>query len=170
MRALTLFLSLCLALPLAAAKAAPTPTTTNQYVSADTRLLARPSAFGKSVRTLKKGTLVKAEKPRNGYIKVSVPMGEQSVTGYLPVRAVQKSRPKLTTAARKSRDASAEEVAAATKGFNEQVEADLRGSGQNTGFERLDKALKRTKVEDPMGQLEGFRKAGQLGEFKEGGE
>jgi hypothetical protein len=97
-------------------------------------------------------------------------MGGQSVTGYLPLRAVQKSRPKLTTAARKSSDASAEEVAAATKGFNEQVEAGLRGSGQNTGFERLDKALARTKFEDPMGQLEGFRKAGQLGEFKEGGE
>jgi hypothetical protein len=168
MRALALFLSLCLALPLAAAKAVPA--TTNQYVSADTRLLAKPSAFGKSVRTLKKGTLVKAEKPRNGYIKVVVPLGEQSVSGYLPLRAVQKSRPKLTTAARKSSDASAEEVAAATKGFNQQVEADLRGSGQDKGFERLDRALARSKVEDPMGQLEGFRKAGQLGEYKEGGE
>lgn len=161
-----LMLLLATALPLAAAEEL-----TSQYVSADgTRLLSKPQAFAKAVKTLKRGTLVKAGKPKAGYLKVTVPMGEDTVSGYLPLRAVQKSRPSLTAKARKSGDASAEEVAAATKGFNKQVEADLRQSGGNAGFDSLDSALARTKVEDPMGGLEKFREEGKLGEFKEGGE
>lgn len=157
-------LMLAAALPLAAAEEL-----TSQYVSADgTRLLAKPQAFAKAVKTLKKGTMVKAGKPKAGYLKVTVPMGEESLSGYLPLRAVQKSKPSLTAKAKKSSDASAEEVAAATKGFNKQVEADMRKEGGNGGYETLDSALARTKVEDPMGGLEKFREEGKLGEFKEG--
>lgn len=165
----TILAALLLAPPLAASKAAG-PATTHQYVSADTRLLATPSAFGKALRTLKRGTLVKAEAPRNGYAKVSVALGEDKpLVGYLPVRALQKNRPALTTAARRSSDASAEEVAAATKGFNRQIEAELRGASKDQGFARLDQALARGRTQDPLAELEGFRKEGRLGEFKEEG-
>lgn len=159
-------LLMALALPLAAAEEL-----TSQYVSADgTRLLSKPQAFAKAVKTLKKGTMVKAGKPKAGYVKVSYSTGEETLTGYLPLRAIQKNRPSLTAKARKSGDASAEEVAAATKGFNKQVEADMRKSGDASGYTSLDTALERSKVEDPMGGLEKFREEGKLGEFKEGGE
>src|SRR5262245_38834962 len=97
-----------------------------QFVSLDgTRLLSKPAAVAKPVATLKAGTLVWADAAKNGYAKVKV--DESGDTGYLNVRAFQKSKPKKSLAsAKKSGDASAEEVAAATKGFNKQVEADLR--------------------------------------------
>ncbi len=166
MRVIGIILGLVLALPLAAADE-----TTNQYISADgTRLLSKPQAFAKAVKTLKKGTLVKVGKPKAGYVKATVPLGEDTVNGYLPLRAIQKSKPSLTAKARKSSDASSEEVAAATKGFNKQIEADLRKGEGAGGYERLDTVLERTKVTDPVGGLEKFREEGKLGEFKEGGE
>jgi hypothetical protein len=154
--------ALCLSAALAAA-----PATTNQYITLDgTKLLSKPQAFAKAVKTLKKGMLVKVEKPKNGYVKATLPMGEDTVSGYLPVRAIQSKKPSMTASAKKSGDASAEEVAAATKGFNKQVEAELRSS-QGGGYEKLDQAVARTAMEDPGTQLEGFREKGQLGEFKE---
>jgi hypothetical protein len=143
---------------------------TKQYVSLDgTRLLSKPAAFAKANATLKKGTVVWADAAKNGYMKVKVDATE--ATGYLNVRALQASKPKLTASAKRSGDASAEEVAAATKGFNKQVEADLRNDGKNEGgYDKLDKLITRSKVEDPQGGLEGFREKGQLGEYKKGGE
>lgn len=161
---MTLALGLALAGGLLAAESA----TTNQYVTLDgTRLLAKPAAFAKTVKTLKKGMLVKVEKAKNGYVKATLPMGEDTVTGYLPVRAIQAKRPSMTASARKSGDASAEEVAAATKGFNKQVEAEMRAGGKGDGYSKLDTALERTTMEDPAGQTETFREKGKLGEFKE---
>ena len=144
---------------------------TKQYVSLDgTRLLSKPAAFAKANATLKKGTAVMAEAPKNGYVKVKL-LNEDGTSGYLSVRALQAGKPKLTANAKKSSDASSEEVAAATKGFNKQVEADLRKDGKSEGsYEKLDKLIDRTKVEDPQGGLEGFREKGQLGEYKKGGE
>jgi hypothetical protein len=141
-----------------------------QYVSLDgTRLLSKPAAFAKANATLKKGTVVWADAAKNGYVKVKVDATE--ATGYLSVRALQAGKPKLTASAKRSGDASAEEVAAATKGFNKQVEADLRKDGKNEGgYDKLDKLITRSKVEDPQGGLEGFREKGQLGEYKKGGE
>lgn len=166
MRAFALAAALLLAWPLHAEVK-----TVNRYVSADqTRLLSKPTAFAKLVKTLKKGMLVKAEPAHNGYYKVSVPLGDATVSGYLALRALQTSRPSLNASAHKSSDASAEEVAAATKGFNKQIEAGLRADSKDDGFAKLDTALARTKVEDPMTSLEGFRKDGKLGEFKEGGQ
>jgi hypothetical protein len=143
---------------------------TKQYVSLDgTRLLSKPAAFAKANATLKKGTVVWADAAKNGYVKVKVEATD--ATGYLNVRALQGSKPKLTASAKKSGDASAEEVAAATKGFNKQVEADLRKDGKSEGgYDKLDKLIERSKVEDPQTGGEGFREKGQLGEFKKGGE
>ena len=151
--------------------AAGQPKTTSLYVTLDnTRLLSKPSAFAKKLKTLKAGIMVKAEAPKNGYVKVTVPLGEDTVSGYLSVRALQKDRPKLTAAVHKSGDASAEEVAAATKGFNKQIEADLRSQDSGDGYQKLDQALSRTAMDAPLDKLEGFREKGKLGEFKEGGE
>jgi hypothetical protein len=143
---------------------------TKQYVSLNgTRLLSKPAAFAKANATLKKGTVVWADAAKNGYVKVKVDDG--GATGYLNVRALQASKPKLSASAKKSSDASAEEVAAATKGFNKQIEADLRKDGKSEdNYGKLDKLIERSKVEDPQGGGEGFREKGQLGEFKKGGD
>jgi hypothetical protein len=157
-----------IALALLVAGALGAAETTSQYITLDgTKLLAKPAAFAKVVKALKKGTLVKVEKAKNGYAKATVPMGEDTVSGYLPVRAYQEKKPSMTASAKKSGDASAEEVAAATKGFNKQVEAEMRAGSGASGYDRLDTAMERTKMEDPNGQLEGFREKGKLGEFKE---
>jgi hypothetical protein len=140
----------------------------SQYITLDnTKLLAKPAAFSKTMKTLKKGMLVKVGKAKNGYVQATLPMGDDSVTGYLPVRALQDKRPSMTANAKKSGDASAEEVAAATKGFNKQIESDMRASSTGDGYKRLDKAIERTTVEDPAGQTETFREKGKIGEFKE---
>lgn len=163
-----LILGLLLSLPLAAPlRAADEPT--KQYLSLDARLLAKPAAFAKSLGSLKKGMAVMAEKPKNGYVKVSVALGEDKKTGYLPQRALQKTKPKLVASTRKTGDASSEEVAAATKGFNKQVEAGLREK-DSSGYDKLDKGLERSAVAEPRESTESFRLKGDLGEFKEGGE
>ncbi len=148
---------------------------TKQFVSLDgTRLLSKPAAFAKANGNLKKGTVVMADEAKNGYVKVRVTDEDSKLdgsSGYLSVRALQKGKPKMTASAKKSGDASAEEVAAATKGFNKQIESDLRKNGDNeAGYKKLDALLARSKVEDPQGGGEGFREKGKLGEFKEGGE
>jgi hypothetical protein len=142
---------------------------TKQYICLDgTRLLSRPAAFSRAVKILKKGTAVMAEDPKNGYVKVSV---DDDTSGYLSVRSLQAHKPKLTADAKASGDASAEEVAAATKGFNKQIEAKLRSQGDNEkNYAKLDKLIARSTVADPEGSLEDFRQAGRLGEFKQGGE
>jgi hypothetical protein len=169
-RSLSLLLGLALAVPLGAA-GGPSQTTT-QYVALDnTRLLSKPNAFAKPIRILKKGMLVKAETPKNGYVKVTVPLGEDTVSGYLSIRSLQNRKPKLSAAAHASADASATEVAAATKGFNKQIEAELRRGDKADAYAKLDAALARSAVEDPENTLKDFRKKGRLGEFfKEDGE
>src|SRR3954471_177252 len=109
LRALILFL---LALPsLASAEAV------KRYVTLDgTRLLSKPAAFSKSLGSLKKGDAVMAEKASHGYYKVKVQTGSHAQdSGYLSGRALQENKPRIGVVA-KSHDASAEEVAAATKG------------------------------------------------------
>jgi hypothetical protein len=144
---------------------------TKQYVTLDgTRLLKKPAAFAASAGTLKKGTAVWAEEPKAGYVKVKLE-GEDAKTGYLNARALQKTKPKSLAGAKKSGDASAEEVAAATKGFNKQVEADMRKDGKSEGsYEKLDTMLQRSTFTEPLGDTESFREKGKLGEFKEGGQ
>ena len=143
---------------------------TKQFVTLDnTRLLSKPTAFAKSKAILKQGAAVWADAPKNGYAKVKVDATDE--TGYLSVRALQKTKPKSLANAKKSGDASAEEVAAATKGFNKQIEADLRKDGKNEdGYNKLDKLEKRSAVEDPQSNTESFREKGQLGEFQKGAE
>jgi hypothetical protein len=106
----------------------------------------------------------------NGYYKVKLvlPEGEtrEHSTGYLSAKALQANRPKIGVAA-KSSDASAEEVAAATKGFNRQVEAEHKKGNAKLDFELVSRLEERTKLEDPKGSLEEFRKDGKLGEFSE---
>jgi len=69
--------------------------------------------------------------------------------------------------ASKGSDASAEEVAAATKGFNKQVEAEYKKKNAKLDYDQVNSLLERTAFENPKENLEGFREKGKLGEFSE---
>lgn len=167
----SLFAALLLGLLLTSPLAADEGKAVKRYVTLDgTRLLKSPAAFSKAVTTLKKGQAVMAAPSKNGYVKVSVDLDSGTKTGWLPLRAIQDNKPKMTASAKVSTDASAEEVAAATKGFNKQIETDLRAKDSKGGYDKLDKGLERTTVDDPAGSTQTFREKGKLGEFKEGGE
>ena len=133
-----------------------------------TRLLSKPAAFSKSLGTLHKGDVVMAEKAQNGYYKVKVTQGDlSSVSGYLSAKALQADKPRIGVMANKSGDASAEEVAAATKGFNKQVEAEYKKGNAKLDYDLVTKLEERTRIENPRESLEGFRQNGKLGEFSE---
>ena len=169
MRSLIVALLLCL--PLAAPLRADDDTPTSRYVTLDsTRLLAKPSAFGKTLAKLKRGQMVTVYATKNGYSKVNVSLDSGDKMGFLSVHSIQDHKPKMTAAVHASGDASAAEVAAATKGFNKQIETDLRAKDTKGGYKRLDEALGRTGFDDPQGILANFREQGKLGEYKEGGE
>jgi len=144
---------------------------TKQYINSDnTRLLSKPAAFASTKAKLAKGQLVTSTEARTGYVKVSLVQEGLPLNGWVAKRALVKDKPKLTAKAKRSKDASAEEVAAATKGFNKQVEAGLREGDKAGAYAKLDTALERSEVKDPDSSLEGFRKKGKLGEFQEGAE
>jgi hypothetical protein len=161
------------ALGLALALAAPLRATDDgvvRYVVLDsTRLLASPAAFSKTLAKLAKGQALRAWPARTGYLKVSVMVGDAPKTGFVALRSLMDHRPRLTSNASASTDASAHEMAAATKGFNQQIEDDRRAKDTAGGYARLDLGLARTTMADPLAETEAFRRAGSLGEFKEGG-
>ena len=168
MRSLLLFLGLGLGLACATALPAADQAQ-RRYICVDgTRVLSRPAAFAKTVVKLRKGMSVAAAAPVHGYVRVSVDLGKGTLTGYVPARALQESRPKLGSGAQASSDASAQEVAAATKGFNRQIEANLRASDTQGGYAKLDQALGRSGFGDPVDGLEAWRSQGKLGEFQGG--
>ncbi len=141
-----------------------------RYITLDgTRLLSKPSAFSSNLGSLFKGQTVWCEPAPNGYFKVRVEKAPgqslKNTLGFLHSRALQQSKPKIGAMARKSQDASAEEVAAATKGFNKQVEAQYKKDNAKLDYDLVTRLEARTKVEDPEGSLKGFRQKGQLGEF-----
>jgi hypothetical protein len=144
-----------------------------RYVTLDgTRLLSKPAAFSKSYGSLRMGQAVMAEKGPNGYYKVSILNAEnlhlKKSTGYLSARALQEDRPKIGSGARASSDASAEEVAAATKGFNKQIEADYGKQNSKLDYDLVSKLESRTQMSDPQNSLASFREKGKLGEYAPG--
>ena len=163
---LGLAFSLAWAGPLRAQPAAPLI----RYVELDgTRLLATPSAFGRTLAKLPKGTVLRAWPAGIAYLRVSVSVGGAAKQGYIALRSLSERRPRLTANAHASADASAQEMAAATKGFNQQIEDDRRAKDTTGGYKRLDIGLARTRFDHPLAETEAFRREGGLGEFKEGG-
>lgn len=164
-RTLALGLLLSLALPLPASTASGVI----RYVSlGGTRLLATPAAFGRTLAKLAKGTALRAWPGRTGYLKVAVLVDGKARQGYVALRSLDEHRPRLTADARHSADASATEMAAATKGFNQQIENERRAKDTTGGYARLDAGLARSTFSHPLAQTEAFRRQGGLGEFKPG--
>src|SRR3954469_1789378 len=114
-----------------------------RYVSvSDTRLLARASAFAPTVARLKAGSAVAVTAKSAAYLKVTA----GGKTGWIPLRAVRTTRPRIGYSATKGSDATSEEVAAATKGFNSEIEGQHKKDNPQLDYVRLDKLEARTLV------------------------
>lgn len=131
---------------------------------AKTRLLTKPSAFSRSKATLSYRTKVEVITKTGAYFKVKTKRG----TGYVPKRSLVVTKPKYSSRL-KGKYISSEEVALATKGFNEQVESDYRRQHNNLPYAALDQLEKDTNYSDPVKTFKTFRKKGKLGEFLTGG-
>jgi len=160
MRRISLVLTFVLATIAVSARAAKQPEL--QYVSvANTRLLSKPAAFSSTLATLDAGEAVEVISQSGSYVQVKA----RGQTGWIGARSLLTERPKIGYSGKKSTDASAEEVAAATKGFNTEVEAEYKRNNPKLDYEQLDRLEARTTVRDPGKDLEKFRKEGQIGEF-----
>lgn len=157
--------TLAATLALAAASVPAKGTKDTRFVSVGkTRLLSKPMAFSPAVATLDAGDAVQVLAEKGGYLQVDV----GGRTGWIPARAVQKTKPAIGYSAEKTSDTSSEEIAAATKGFNSAVEAEYAGAHPEARYDLLDQLEKRTAVADPVASLEAFRREGKLGEFAPG--
>jgi hypothetical protein len=163
-------LALCVGLGLAATARADDAAQRRYVCVEGTRLLSRPAAFARKLAKLHKGQALVAAAPSHGYVRVSVDLESGTVTGYVAARALQDSRPRLGSGGQASNDASAQEVAAATKGFNRQIEANLRAADTKGGYAKLDQALARSGFSDPVDGLASFRSQGKVGEYQGGGQ
>lgn len=133
------------------------------------RLLSSPSSFSKTVAKLDAGQLVLANsQSTKGYHAVMVKGGKSDgKKGYLSRMALQPSRPRIVYSTKRSQDASAEEVAAATKGFNKQVEAKYRKGNAKLDYDQLDRLIERSDENTDSKSHQTFRKEGKLGEYAE---
>jgi hypothetical protein len=131
---------------------------------AKTRLLSRASAFSKTKATLKYRTKVTVLVKKGAYFKVRTKQG----TGYLPKRSLLVKKPRYSSRL-KGKYVSSDEVALATKGFNEQVESDYKHQHRDLPYAELDQLEKDTTYKDVTKTFRSFRKKGKLGEYQEGG-
>lgn len=133
-----------------------------RYISVSgTRLLSRHSAFSKTIDRLDAGTQVTVIKKYGSYLKVKTSDSQ----GWIAARSVQTKKPKIGYSDKKTSDTSSEEVAAATKGFNSDVEGQYKKDNPKLDYDGLDKIEARTTVADPVKDLADFREKGKLGEF-----
>lgn len=157
--------TLAVTLALAAVSVPAKGTKDTRFVSVGkTRLLSKPMAFSPAVATLDAGDAVQVLAEKGGYLQVDA----GGTTGWIPARAVQKTKPAIGYSAEKTSDTSSEEIAAATKGFNSAVEAEYADAHPEARYDLLDQLEKRTAVADPVASLESFRREGKLGEFAPG--
>lgn len=133
-----------------------------RYVSVSgTRLLSRHSAFSRTIDKLEAGTQVTVIKKYGSYLKVKT----TDTQGWIAAHSVQTKKPRIGYSDKKTSDTSSEEVAAATKGFNSDVEGQYKKDNPKLDYDQLDKLEARTAVADPLKDLVDFREKGKLGEF-----
>ncbi|MBN1595937.1 SH3 domain-containing protein, partial [candidate division FCPU426 bacterium] len=129
------------------------------------RLLSRPSAFSSAKATLPYQTAVEVLGREGSYCKVKTARGQ----GYVTKLSLADKKPAYSARLKKDY-VSSDEVALATKGFNEQVEAQYRREHAQLPYPEVDKLEKETHYADPAAEFKLFRKQGRLGEYQEGGE
>ncbi len=132
----------------------------NMYITVEkAKLLDKPNLFGKQLGQLKYGDKVNVQNHEGAFFQCQY----QGKTAYIHQSALTKKEIKLT-ADTKERHAG-DDVAAATKGFDEQVEKSYQQSG-DLRFDRVDLIEKEALKTDFSSQGTNFRKIGKLGEFQ----
>ncbi len=132
------------------------------FVQVDgTRLLQRDFAFSRTLARLKAGQEVRVLQTRGDYDLVLA----GSRRGWIPLMALKGHRPQIGYSSQAGGQASTEEVAAATKGFNSDVEAEYKARNPSLDYSQLDRLEALTRFADPLDELRGFRRSGRLGEF-----
>jgi SH3-like domain-containing protein len=120
------------------------------------KVRATPSQLGRTVGTVDYGVVVQADALEKGWYPVTLPDGTK---GWLHESSLSKKPIAMRAGATDAATgASSDEVALAGKGFNEQVEANLRAKG-TLDFTWVDRMSKFTVKED---QITAFRAQGHL--------
>ncbi len=128
-----------------------------------TSLRSSPKFYASPVVALKAGDGVEKVGGTGDWIQVKTAAG---ATGWIHMSALQpKKFNLLALAGGPSAQASANEVALASKGFNKQVEDSYRAKNKNVSFVWVDKML---KISIPAGQEDAFFKDGKLGDYRGG--
>jgi len=124
------------------------------------RLHKEPKFYAAAIATLKAGESVVKISSQAGWYRVRTAGG---IEGWLHSSAVQTKKVDLVTMDKSLKEkASAEEVALASKGFNEQVEQEYKARHKDISFAWVDKMLAITVSPE---QLRKFLEEGKLAEF-----
>lgn len=136
-----------------------------KYVQVNqTRLLERPTAFSKAKAVLPYRAAVEVLGQKGAFYYVR----SGKTLGYVAQRSLVVAKPAYAAKSSGSY-VSSDEVAMATKGFNQQVEAEYRRGNPELAYAELDRLEKATHYPDPAKTFKAFRQTGQLGEFQSGG-
>jgi len=125
-----------------------------------TNLRSEPKFYGQTVLVLRSGESVEKLTAQGGWIQVKTAGGQ---VGWIHASAVETKKFNLFAADKGLKtQASASEVALASKGFNKQVEESYRAKHGELNFAWVDRML---KLKISPAEIERFLKTGKLGEF-----
>jgi uncharacterized protein YgiM (DUF1202 family) len=122
------------------------------------KLRKSPKFYAGSVVGIQFGDALTKLEEQGDWIQVTTTAG---ITGWVHSSAVTKPKFSLTAGREAQEDATADEVALAGKGFNEQVEQEYRKTA-GLDYTWVDRMAKITVTE---AELESFLREGKLGEF-----
>ena len=125
-----------------------------------THLRAQPVFYASTVAVLQAGDSVDKLAEKEGWYRVRTKRGQE---GWLHSSSVQEKKFSLLTLGKSAKtEATADEVALAGKGFNQQVEEKFKANNSQISFIWVERMV-RLKVTPE--QLKKFLQAGQLGGF-----
>ncbi|MFH1680178.1 MAG: SH3 domain-containing protein [Candidatus Eisenbacteria bacterium] len=129
-------------------------------------LKEKPRGFSKELAKLPEGTQVETLDQQGTYLRSRTVRG---VEGWVHQSSLEEEqRQKITGTGTGGHGRTSEEVAAATKGWNEEVERGHRSRNRDTDrfFRDVDEMERWPAYARPFEELESFRREGCLGEFK----
>lgn len=125
-----------------------------------TNLRDQPVFYASALAVLKAGDSVEKLAAKEGWYKVRTKTGQE---GWLHSSSVQEKKFSLLALGKSAKtEATADEVALAGKGFNQQVEDKFKANNSQISFVWVDRML---KVKVTPTQLKEFLEEGKLGEF-----
>lgn len=126
----------------------------------NTNLRSQPVFYASSLAVLKAGDNVEKLAEKEGWYRVKTKTGQE---GWLHSSSVQEKKFSLLALGKSAKtEATADEVALAGKGFNQQVEDKFKANNSSISFAWVERML---KIKVTPAQLKKFLEEGKLGEF-----